>query len=59
MKLNAPKRLTWLITLIAGIVGAIALIVSLFNVPVVGIVGACLVIAALAVLLAANVMSGL
>ena len=59
MKLNAPKKLTWLITLIAGIVGAIALIVSLFNVPIVGIVGACLVTASLGVSLAASAVKGL
>jgi hypothetical protein len=59
MRLNAPKRITWKVTLIVGIVAVIGLIVSYFGVPILGIIASWLLAAALAVSLAANVVSGL
>ena len=59
MRLNAPKRLTWKITLGVGIVAVIGLIVSYFGIPMLGIIASWLLAAALGVLLASNVVSGL
>ena len=59
MRLNAPRRITWKIVLGIGIVGVIGLIVSYFGFPAVGIIASWLLAAALGVLLASNVVSGL
>jgi hypothetical protein len=59
MRLNPPKKLTWQILLVVGIVAVIGLIVSYFGVPIVGIIASWLLAAALAVALASNVVSGL
>ena len=54
MKLNAPKKITWLIALIAGLVGLLGGFL-----PVVGGFAPWLVAAAWALLLVANVVKGL
>jgi hypothetical protein len=59
MKLNAPKRKTWIASVVIGAVGLLAMIVSYFALPVVGIIGSWLVVVALALSLAASVASGL
>jgi hypothetical protein len=59
VKLNAPKRITWIIALVAGIVGLVGWIVSLFGIPVLGTIATLVIVAALALSLAASVASGL
>ena len=54
MKLNAPKKITWLIALIAGLVGLLGGFI-----PVVQSFAPWLVAAAWALLLIANVVTGL
>jgi uncharacterized membrane protein len=56
MKLNAPKTITWWIALILGVLGLLG---SLISVPVISGLAFWLVVIGLALLLAANVLSGL
>jgi hypothetical protein len=59
VKLNAPKRITWIIALVVGIVGLLGLIVSFFGIPILGAISPWLIAAALALSLASNVVTGL
>jgi hypothetical protein len=56
VKLNAPKVITWWIALI---VGAVGLVGSFVGIPIVSGIAFWLIVAALALLLIANAVSGL
>lgn len=56
MELNEPKVITWWIALILGALGLLSMVVSI---PVLSTIAFWLVLIGLALLLAANVVSGL
>ncbi len=56
MRTNAPKKIVWMISLIAGIVGVVATYV---HIPVISGIAWWIVLGGYALLLAANVVKGL
>ena len=56
MKLNAPKKITWIISLILGIIGALGVFITI---PFISGIAFWIEVVALALLLLATAMKGL